>query len=127
MNKTWMKKTAASILEINREFFPWFLALYLIVLVLNQISAVSNLINFSPNYLFGVCIVSGILFIIKKSSSQEIEHIKLDFFFVLSLVLLFTLLIFLVLPGDNQLNLRVAFLNLAVSLIFFFIISSKSG
>jgi len=127
MNKTWMKKTAASILEINREFFPWFLALYLIVLVLNQISAVSNLINFSPNYLFGVCIVSGILFIIKKSSSQEIEHIKLDFFFVLPLVLLFTLLIFLVLPGDNQLNLRVAFLNLAVSLIFFFIISSKSG
>jgi len=127
MNKTWMKKTAVSILEINREFFPWFLALYLIVLVLNQISAVSNLINFSPNYLFGVCIVSGILFIIKKSSSQEIEHIKLDFFFVLPLVLLFTLLIFLVLPGDNQLNLRVAFLNLTVSLIFFFIISSKSG
>jgi hypothetical protein len=127
MNKARVEKTAASILEINQEVFPWFLALYLIVLVSNQVPAGSILINVSPNYLLGICIISGILFSIKKSPSKEIESVKLDIFFAIFLALISTLLIFLILPNDNLLNLRIALINLAVSLIFLFIIEDKSG
>lgn len=127
MNKDWIKKTISSILEINQEVFPWFLAFYLMVLISSQVPAGSVLIGIIPNYLLGICIISGVLFSIKKSQPMEVESVKLDTFFAVSLALILTFIIFIILPKENLFNLRIALLNLVVSLIFLFIIEDKSG